>query len=94
MKKRINIYAFLFLLAVAAAFPLLAQVVSTAVTPVRWVDATGTNFVGIASSSGAPFTLQQGTNSYTGITTNRAVLFGTGITNTLVIKNGLIVGIQ
>ena len=56
-------------------------------------DSTGTNSV-TWTDPGLAYTLTSGTNTYTGITTNRAVLFGTGVTNTLVFRNGILVGIQ
>jgi hypothetical protein len=90
------LFSMLALLAITV-FTVAAGVISTRTAPEQWVDLTGTNFVGISSASGAPFVVTKGTNVYTAIvSTNLAFLHfnGTGGTNTLVIRNGLIVDIQ
>jgi hypothetical protein len=58
----------------------------------KFGDSTGTNWMTWSNSGLAPTFYVNGTN-YTGITTNRQFLGGTGITNTLVIRNGYIVDI-
>jgi hypothetical protein len=57
-------------------------------------DSTGTNTWEWVDP-GLAVKISYGTNVYTGITSNRVFLGGTPpVTNTLVIRNGIIVGIQ
>jgi hypothetical protein len=80
---------------VAIAFSVVAAVISTRTDAVQWVDYTGTNFFRINTTLGAPLQVINGSTVNTAVlSTNRQFLGGTGVTNTLIIRNGLIVGIQ
>lgn len=72
----------------------LAQVVRAFATPARFDDYTGTNSLTIGSGLKTPISLTWGTNVYTGATSNLLFLRTALATNTLVIQNGIITGIQ
>ena len=83
------------MLALALNVRLEAQLRNTIPTPAEFVDYTGTNRIVIGSSLQTPIQIWYGTNVNTGITsTNRQFLGGTGVTNTFLIRDGIITGIQ
>lgn len=78
-----------FTAAIAMMLATAAVIVNRNPTPAVWYDYTGTNGVQIANDLGAPISILTG-----GVWTNGIASTNVVGTNTLIIRNGLVVGIE